>query len=134
VIEWPALALAPRAFAQTSSLVLRKLHCFEMSVTDIAASVAFYQRLFGMPVQARDAERVCLRIGAGRQHIRIRATRAGETPAITQLGYAGDVCQLEAAPPRAALALEELNHFTVFVADGAARPAEIGRLARACTT
>jgi catechol 2,3-dioxygenase-like lactoylglutathione lyase family enzyme len=143
-------------------------------------------------VQARDESGVRLRIGGGPQHMRIRATRAGEAPAITQLGYSvedfvveralaflrgrgfaqiappsmdatgnqhaqetwvktrgqtaevyfaderglvvqlshagycggdgpvGDVCRLEEAPARAALGVEELNHFTVFVADGAA--------------
>jgi catechol 2,3-dioxygenase-like lactoylglutathione lyase family enzyme len=35
-------------------------------------------------------------------------------------GPAGDVCRVEEVPARAALGVEELNHFTVFVADGAA--------------
>jgi catechol 2,3-dioxygenase-like lactoylglutathione lyase family enzyme len=187
-----ALALAPRAFAQPHALRLRKINCFEICVRDVAASAAFYRRVFGMPVQAREGNRVSLRIGGGPQHLRIRAVRAGEAPAITQLGYsvedfdvvrtlatlrdrgfaeieppardatgselalhtwvrvrgetpelffaderdlvvqlsdpdycggegpAGDVCRLEDAPQRAALAVEDINHLTAFVADGAA--------------
>jgi catechol 2,3-dioxygenase-like lactoylglutathione lyase family enzyme len=187
-----ALVLAPYASAQTRTLRLRKLNCFELCVRDVPASVAFYQRVFGMPVQARDGDRVSLRIGAGPQHLRLRAARTGEAPAITQLGYsvedfdvvralatlrrrgfaevepparnatgselalhtwvsvrgetaelffaderdlvvqlsdtdycggggpAGDVCRIEDAPAPAALAIEEINHLTVFVADGTA--------------
>jgi catechol 2,3-dioxygenase-like lactoylglutathione lyase family enzyme len=187
-----ALALVPYAFAQPGTLRLRKINCFELCVRDVAASVAFYQRVFGMPVQARAGDRVSLRIGAGPQHLRIRAARTGEAPAITQLGYsvedfdvvralatlrgrgfaeiepparnatgselalhtwvsvrgetaelfladerdlvvqlsaadycgggglAGNECRTESAPARAALAVDDINHLTVFVADGAA--------------
>jgi catechol 2,3-dioxygenase-like lactoylglutathione lyase family enzyme len=82
-----ALALAPRAFAQAGTLRLRKLHCFEIRVSDVERSLAFYQGLFGMPVQARTAERVCLRIGDGPRFMAVRRVRDGETPAITHLGY-----------------------------------------------
>ena len=82
-----ALAAAPRAFAQSASIRLRKLHCFEIAVPDIDKSVAFYQGLFGMPVQARSADRVCLRIGAGPQFMSLRRIRDGEAPSITHLGY-----------------------------------------------
>ena len=187
-----ALAAAPRAFAQGASIRLRKLHCFEIAVSNVDKSVAFYQGLFGMPVQARSAERVCLRIGDGPQFMSLRRLRDGEAPSITHLGYsvedfdarrvlaalrelgfaeigpppitalglehpmstwirmrgdtaelyfadarglivqlaspaycggtgvAGERCSAPEAAPKGLIALSELNHFTVFVSDGAA--------------
>jgi catechol 2,3-dioxygenase-like lactoylglutathione lyase family enzyme len=85
-----ALATAPRAFAQTAGIKLLKLHNFEIGVADVDASVAFYQALFGMPVQARSAQRICLRIGDGPQYMAIRAVREDETAGITHLGYSVD--------------------------------------------
>lgn len=41
-----------------------------------------------MPVQARDAGRICLRVANGPQFMSLRAVTAGETPAITHIGYA----------------------------------------------
>jgi catechol 2,3-dioxygenase-like lactoylglutathione lyase family enzyme len=82
-----ALAAAPRAFAEAGAIRLRKLHCFEIRVADVDRSVAFYQGLCGMPVQARTPERVCLRIGDGPRFMAIRSVRGGEAPAITYLGY-----------------------------------------------
>lgn len=82
-----ALSVAPRAFAQSEGITLRKLNCFEISVTNVESAVAFYQDLFGMPVQARAGGTVCLRVGDGPQFMRIRGIREGETPAITHLGY-----------------------------------------------
>lgn len=84
----PALALAPYMLGQSSpSIQVRKVNCFELRVADVQASVMFYQRLFGMPVQARYGQRVCLRIGDGPQFMAIRPLQEGEAPAITQLGY-----------------------------------------------
>jgi catechol 2,3-dioxygenase-like lactoylglutathione lyase family enzyme len=82
-----ALAIAPNVFAQASGIRLRKLHCFEIRVADVDRSVRFYQGLFGMPVQARTQDRVCLRIGDGPGFMAVRAVRDGEMPAITYLGY-----------------------------------------------
>lgn len=82
-----ALAMAPRAFAQSIGIELGKLNCFEIRVADVDRSVRFYQTLFGMPVQARSAERTCLRVGDGPQFMAVRALGRGETPAITHLGY-----------------------------------------------
>jgi len=187
----PALAMAPRAFAQAAGIRLRKLNSFGISVADVDASVAFYQGLFGMPVQARSGGRVCLRVGDGPQFMALRAIENGETPAITHLGYSvegfdaaqslealagvgfarieappvsapgiehpmsmwlrrhgdtdelffaderglvvqlsgeaycggagadGSDCRVEAAPD-GLMRLHDLNHFTVFVSDGAA--------------
>jgi catechol 2,3-dioxygenase-like lactoylglutathione lyase family enzyme len=92
-----ALAAWPRAFAQASGLKLRKLHSFEIRVTDVGRAVEFYQGLFGLPVQARSNERVSLRIGEGPQFMAIRRVLDGETPAITQLGYAIEDYDLERA-------------------------------------
>src|SRR5690606_15391774 len=83
----PALLLAPRVHGQPSGIRLRKLNSFEIRVSDVDASVRFYQGLFGMPVQARSPERVCLRIGEGPQFMAVRPLLDGEAPAITHLGY-----------------------------------------------
>jgi catechol 2,3-dioxygenase-like lactoylglutathione lyase family enzyme len=83
----PALMLAPKLLAEPSGLKLSKLNCFEIRVSDVPASVRFYQGLFGMAVQARDDDRVCLRVGDGPQFMAVRGLTAGETPAITQIGY-----------------------------------------------
>jgi len=187
-----ACAMASDVLGQApAAIALSKLNCFEIRVSNVAASVAFYQGLFGMPVQARDAQRTCLRIGDGPQFMAIRQVSDGETPAITHLGYsvhafdverllvalqgigveridappvsapgiasamkswvrmrgdtlelyfadarglivqlsdlaycggtgdAGNICNLAAAGPKGLMALEDLNHFTVFVSDGA---------------
>ena len=85
----PVLGLLPRLVSAQSApaISIKKINCFEIRVSDTARSVAFYQDLFGMPVQARSGERVCLRIGEGPQFMIVRPLEAGETPAITWLGY-----------------------------------------------
>ncbi len=85
----PALGLMPRVlFAQGApAITVKKINCFEVRVSDPFRTVAFYQDLFGMPVQARFGERICLRVGQGPQFMAIRPLEAGETPAITYLGY-----------------------------------------------
>ncbi len=82
-----ALAVMPRAFAQSAPIRLRKLHNFEIRVSDLDKAVRFYQGLFGMPVQTRSADRVCLAIGGGPQFMAIRRIQGDETPAITYIGY-----------------------------------------------
>ncbi|HEX5420320.1 MAG TPA: VOC family protein [Gammaproteobacteria bacterium] len=82
-----AVAAAPRAFAQSASIQLLKLNCFEIGVSDVDRALRFYQGLFGMPVQARGSNRVCLRIGDGPQFMSVRQAGAGEKPAITHIGY-----------------------------------------------
>lgn len=83
-----ALPLARAGAAEPSGIRLLRLNSFGIRVTDPARSVDFYQGLFGMPVQARDADRVSLRIGAGPQFMSVRSVGSGETPAITHIGYA----------------------------------------------
>jgi catechol 2,3-dioxygenase-like lactoylglutathione lyase family enzyme len=78
---------APKAFTQNAGIHLLKLHNFEIRVSDLNASLDFYQSLFGMPVQARADDRISLRVGAGPQFMAVRRIRDGETPAITQIGY-----------------------------------------------
>ncbi len=87
----PALALAPRVFAQAvPSIKLRKINTFELRVADVERTVAFYQDLFGMVVQSRHGGRVALRVGQGPAFMAVRALEVGETAAITHLGYSVD--------------------------------------------
>ncbi|HEY3160251.1 MAG TPA: VOC family protein [Vicinamibacterales bacterium] len=87
----PALAVAPRIFAQASkpSIPLRGFNHFTLGVSDVKRSVDFYQGLFGMPIQARQGERVILRIGNGPQFIAI-APAGSASPSIMQTGLAVD--------------------------------------------
>jgi catechol 2,3-dioxygenase-like lactoylglutathione lyase family enzyme len=84
----PGLMLSRLARAQEDSGIrLRKLHNFEIRVSDPERSVRFYQDLFGMPVQARDGDRVLLKIGDTNQFMAIRPLQGDEKPAITHIGY-----------------------------------------------
>jgi catechol 2,3-dioxygenase-like lactoylglutathione lyase family enzyme len=84
----PALGIASRVFAQTAAPIqLRKINCFELRSSDVERTVALYQDLFGMPVQSRHGDRVCLRVGAGPAFMAVRAAGDGETPAFTHIGY-----------------------------------------------
>jgi catechol 2,3-dioxygenase-like lactoylglutathione lyase family enzyme len=84
----PGCLLAPAALAQASGIRLLGLSSFEIRVSDPERSLAFYQQLFGMPVQARNGERVCLRVGDGPAFMAVRPMRDGEAPSITHIGYA----------------------------------------------
>lgn len=87
-------ALAPAAaavlpaevlLAQTgaSAIRVRSLNHVALSVSDLARSVEFYQRLFGAPIQARpDPTTVSLRLGSGPQSLTLIAARPGQTPGI----------------------------------------------------
>lgn len=81
-----SVLLPPRLLAQ-SGIQLEKLNYYEIRVSDTARSIAFYQDVFGMPVQARGDGRTFLKIGANNQYMAVREVMAGESPAITQLGY-----------------------------------------------
>jgi catechol 2,3-dioxygenase-like lactoylglutathione lyase family enzyme len=83
-----AFPLARAAGAAASGIHLLRLNSFGIRVSDPARSLEFYQGLFGMPVQARDENRLCLRIGDGPQFMSMRAVEAGESPAISHIGYA----------------------------------------------
>jgi len=101
----PATLVAAAAYPQAADIRLRKLNCFEIRVSDPEASADFYQQLFGMPVQARQGGRICLRVGAGPQFMAIRPVLDGENPGITQIGYSVEAFRLE----RALTALEEIG-------------------------
>lgn len=101
-----ATLLTPYAVAQSPALKLRKLNVFEIRVADVARTVDFYQRLFGLPVQSQSAERTCLGIGAGPQLMRVRPVGDGEAPAITHIGYSVE----DYEPERVLAALEALGY------------------------
>ena len=75
----PALALAPRAFAQAKpQIALKGFNHFTLAVSDVKRSLDFYQSLFGMPIQARQGQTIILRIGPGPQFLGLSA--AGSNP------------------------------------------------------
>ena len=76
----PALAVAPRLFAQTSKATIpaKALNQFTLLVSDVKRSIDFYQGLFGMPIQTRQGSTVLMRIGNGPQFMAIAP--AGSNP------------------------------------------------------
>ena len=87
----PGLALAPRLLAQAPSTKPRfrvnGLSQITLSVSDVQRSLAFYQGLFGMPIQARQGSTVLLRIGSGPRFLALQPVEAGERPSISALGF-----------------------------------------------
>jgi predicted enzyme related to lactoylglutathione lyase len=84
----PALAFVRGVLAQSGpALSIEKINCFELSVADVARTQAFYQDLFGMPVQGRSGDRICMRVGEGPAFMAVRKVLPNEKPAITQIGY-----------------------------------------------
>ena len=88
LLALPALAAARRVFGQGGASTLRAhgLSQMTLSVSDVQRSVAFYQALFGMPIQARQGATVILRIGAGPSYVAI--TPATGAPSISHMGIA----------------------------------------------
>lgn len=76
----PALAVAPRLFAQASkpTIPAKALNQFTLLVSDVKRSIDFYQGLFGMPIQTRQGSTVLMRIGNGPQFMAIAP--AGSNP------------------------------------------------------
>lgn len=76
----PGLAVAHRLLAQAGPQPLRVLgfNQVTLAVSDVARSVAFYQRLFGLPVQGRHGDAVLLRLGRGPRFMKIMP--AGDGP------------------------------------------------------
>lgn len=67
-----AAALAPRTLAQgTPPIPVTALNHVTISVSDPARSLEWYQGLFGMPIAARQANTVILRVGDGPQFLAI---------------------------------------------------------------
>jgi catechol 2,3-dioxygenase-like lactoylglutathione lyase family enzyme len=91
LLSLPLLAAARHVFPQAGSSTLRVqgLSQMTLSVSDVKRSLDFYQRLFGMPIQARQGLTVILRIGAGPQYIAL-APAGGNPPSISHLGMAVD--------------------------------------------
>jgi catechol 2,3-dioxygenase-like lactoylglutathione lyase family enzyme len=87
----PGLALAPRLLAQAPSTKPRfrvnGLSQITLSVSDVQRSIAFYQGLFGMPIQARQGSTVLLRIGSGSRFLALKPIEGGERPSISALGF-----------------------------------------------
>ncbi|MFN7933609.1 MAG: VOC family protein [Bryobacteraceae bacterium] len=64
------VSLAASAAAQSKPAIpVRALNHVTMAVKDVQRSVEFYQKLFGLPVQARQGPTVLLRIGRGPQFL-----------------------------------------------------------------
>ena len=76
-----ALAAAPRSFAQTGPPIpVSFINHMTLSVSDPARSLEWYQGLFGMPIAARQAETVVLRVGDGPQFMALGGG-ASDSPA-----------------------------------------------------
>ncbi|MEX0737774.1 MAG: VOC family protein [Pseudohongiella sp.] len=58
------------------------LHSFELRVSDVERSLAFYQGLFGSPVISRLGDTVSLQIGDGPHYFTLAPTRQDEQPHI----------------------------------------------------
>lgn len=83
----PWLPLAGTALAQSATPVaVRKLHGFAIRVSDVSRSVAFYQDLFGAPIQARQGDSVYLRIGPGPRFFAIKPLLPGQSPGFDYIG------------------------------------------------
>lgn len=83
------LATAPQllvAQSPSTPIAVRKLHSFGIRVTDVMASVDFYQRVFGAAILSRQGETVCLQIGPGPRFFSVRRIKSHEQPGITHIG------------------------------------------------
>ena len=81
------LAFAPPALAQSPTPVaVRKIHSFDIKVTDVARALQFYQDLLGAPIQARRGEQVFLRVGEGPRFFSLSPVGAGEQPGFSYIG------------------------------------------------
>jgi len=80
LLALPGLAVAHKLLAQAGPAPLRVLGLSQvtLAVSDVARSVAFYQQLFGLPVQARHGDAVLLRLGDGPFFVKV--VPAGDMP------------------------------------------------------
>jgi len=84
-----AMAMMPSVLAQQGTaapIPIRKIHNFGLRVSDVRRSLQFYQGLFGMPVQSRVGNTVCLQVGDGPIFFSLTPVRGRETPGITHIG------------------------------------------------
>ena len=84
----PVCLAADRLLAQPAPARLRVngLSQLTLTVSDPQRSIAFYQGLFGMPVQARQGAATLLRIGDGPRFLAIVPAAPGERPSISRFG------------------------------------------------
>ena len=83
----PLLPFAGSALAQQPTPVaVRKLHSFEIRVSDVERSLRFYQDLFAAPILARRGDAVMLRIGQGPGFFSIAPLAPGEQPGFHHIG------------------------------------------------
>jgi catechol 2,3-dioxygenase-like lactoylglutathione lyase family enzyme len=83
------LTAAPGLLAAQSPntpIAVRKLHSFGLRVSDVEASIDFYQRIFGAAILSRQGKTVCLQIGPGPRFFSIRQVETVEQPGITHIG------------------------------------------------
>jgi len=88
LLATPVLAFMPELLAQASPrpVPVRKIHSFGLKVSDVGRSVAFYQALFGAPVQARQGDTALLQVGDGPQYFSLAPIENGERPHISHIG------------------------------------------------
>lgn len=87
-----ALAVSPPLFADAPKpgiIPVTAINHIMIKVSDPARSLKWYQGLFGMPIVARQADTVILRIGDGPQFLAI-AGDAGAKPGIARFGLSTD--------------------------------------------
>ena len=116
----PVLALAPMSCATESGptpVAVRKLHSFRIRSSDVARSVAFYQDVFGAPIQARQGDEVVLRVGEGPHYFSIAPAEPGETPSIAHMGLSVADFDVDAVQ-------EQLRAFGVEPGPGPQSPAD----------
>jgi len=97
LLSLPALATAPRLFAQTNGapIRVRGINHVTLQVSDSKRSVDFYQGLFGMPVISRQGNTtVNLRIGSGPQFLGLNGG-GGSTPNINHICLATENFNVE---------------------------------------
>lgn len=81
-----APSMSVLAQAGPSPIKIEKLHLFALKVSDVARSVAFYQDIFGMPVQSRQGQTVCLRVGDGPAFFSLSPLGHNDVPGISHIG------------------------------------------------
>src|SRR5215475_3697774 len=92
LLSIPALALAPRYFAQAGkpTIVVKTLNHFTLAVSDVKRSVDFYQGLFGMPIQQRQGSTVIMRIGNGPQYMALTPAGSSMPSIVATVGMGVD--------------------------------------------
>ena len=89
LLSLPGLALTPRLLTQHRAAPLRVvgLQQVTLAVSDVERSLAFYQQLFGLSVQARHGVSALLRLGDGPHFLALTETGSA-TPRIDHFGMA----------------------------------------------